>query len=175
MIFRWSGKIYKIPRWTRGPGPPRDRQIQDFWFWTDFQEIKKIPFQGDHSKFEFLECCLKKADDPPGGGLRPPPWGILAFSRNREIRISSDRLGKRFFWFVGNLFKNRNLVFSGPSGGLSGKIWIWRPQREDLDLAARGTIITTTNVSGGRSRRGKSFLYYSALPLAGTKKRRPKT
>ena len=25
---------------------------------------------------------------------------------------------------------------SGPPGGLSGKIWIWRPQREDLDLAA---------------------------------------
>ena len=25
---------------------------------------------------------------------------------------------------------------SGPLGGLSGKIWIWRPQREDLDLAA---------------------------------------
>ena len=26
----------------------------------------------------------------------------------------------------------------GPPGGLSGKIWIWRPQREALDLAARG-------------------------------------
>ena len=60
-------------------------------------------------------------------------------------------------------------------GGLSGKIWIWRPQREDLDLAARGIIITTTNVSGGTSRRGKSFVYYSALIIAGTKKRRPKT
>ena len=24
---------------------------------------------------------------------------------------------------------------SGPPGGLSGKIWIWRPQREDLDLS----------------------------------------
>ena len=47
-----------------------------------------------------------------------------------------------------------------------------------VNLATRGTITTTTtttNVSGGRSRRGKSFLYYSALPLAGTKKRRPKT
>ena len=42
-----------------------------------------------------------------------------------------------------------------------------------VNLATRGIIIT--NVSGGRSRRGKSFLYYSALPLAGTKKRRPKT
>ena len=45
-----------------------------------------------------------------------------------------------------------------------------------VNLATRGTIITTTtNVSGGRSRREKSFLYHSALPLAGTKKRRPKT
>ena len=42
-----------------------------------------------------------------------------------------------------------------------------------VNLATRRIIIT--NVSGGRSRRGKSFLYYSALPLAGTKKRRPKT
>ena len=44
-----------------------------------------------------------------------------------------------------------------------------------VNLATRAIIITTTNVSGGRSRRRKSFLYYSALPLAGTKKRRPKT
>ena len=43
-----------------------------------------------------------------------------------------------------------------------------------VNLATR-EIIITTNVSGDRSRRGKSFLYYSALPLAGTKKRRPKT
>ena len=47
-----------------------------------------------------------------GGGFAPPPWGILAFSRNREIRISSDRLGKGFFVFFGNVFKTRNLVFS---------------------------------------------------------------
>ena len=47
-----------------------------------------------------LECCLKNADDPPGGGASPPLWGILAFSRNREIRIASDGLGKGFFGFV---------------------------------------------------------------------------
>ena len=62
------------------------------------KKTKQIPFQGDHSKFEFLECCLKNADDPPGGGGFAPPWEILAFSRNREIRISSDRLGKGFFF-----------------------------------------------------------------------------
>ena len=44
-----------------------------------------------------------------------------------------------------------------------------------VNSATRGIITTTTNVSGGRSRRGKSFLYYSALTLAGTKKTRPKT
>ena len=84
-------KHMKIPRWTRGPGPPRDRQIQDFWFWTDFQEIKKIPFQGDHSKFEFLECCLKKADDPPGRGASPPLLGdpcILSQPRNSNFEWS---------------------------------------------------------------------------------------
>ena len=48
-------------------------KIQDFWFWTYFQKIQNIPFQGDHSKFEFLECCLKNADIP----RRPPPLGIL--------------------------------------------------------------------------------------------------
>ena len=79
---------------------PLQTQVQKawphFWFWTDFQKIEKISFQGDHSKFEFLECCLKNADDP-AGGIPPPPWGILAFSRNREIRISSDRIGNGFF------------------------------------------------------------------------------
>ena len=44
-----------------------------------------------------------------------------------------------------------------------------------VNLATREMITITTNVSGGRSRRGKSFLYYSALTNAGTKKRRPKT
>ena len=42
---------------------------------------------------------------PQGGGLRPPPWGILAFSRNREIRIASDGLGKGFFGFLLNISK----------------------------------------------------------------------
>ena len=28
--------------------------------------------QGDHSNFEFLECCLKNADDPQGGAFAPP-------------------------------------------------------------------------------------------------------
>ena len=87
-----------MDRWSGTPRGPKKYKISGL---TNFQKIKTIPFQGDHSKFEFLECCLKKADDPPGGGgLRPPPWGILAFSRNREIRSSSDRLGKGFFVFL---------------------------------------------------------------------------
>ena len=44
---------------------------------------------------------------PQGGGLRPPPWGILAFSRNREIRIASDGLGKVFFGFFWKYFQNQ--------------------------------------------------------------------
>ena len=78
----------------------RLRKIQDFRFWKDFP---KITFQGDHSKFEFLECCLKDADIPRAA---PPAWD-LAYSRNWEVRISSDRLGKSFFRLFGNQFKTR--------------------------------------------------------------------
>ena len=34
---------------------------------------------------------------------------------------------------------------SGPPGGLSRKIWIWRPQREDLDLAASSYVGNDNN------------------------------
>ena len=45
---------------------------------------KQIPFQGDHSKFEFLECCLKNADDPPGGGFAPPLGDPCILSQPRN-------------------------------------------------------------------------------------------
>ena len=54
-----------------------------------FLKNQKNPFQDDHSKFEFLECCLKYADDPPGGaGFAPPPLGdpcILSQPRNSNF------------------------------------------------------------------------------------------
>ena len=55
---------------------------------------------------------------PQGGGLRPPPpWGILAFSRNREIRISSDRLGKGFFLIFWKSVQNqKSCIFWSPGG-----------------------------------------------------------
>ena len=91
------------------------------------KKSQKIPFQGHHSKFEFLECCLKYADDPPGGGASPPPWGILAFSRNREIRILSDGLGKVFFLEFLEIFL-KLLVrgyrgFNGPEAGVVFPGW----------------------------------------------------
>ena len=64
-----------------------------------------MPFQGDHSKCEFLGC--ESMQDPHGGGA----LGISAFFKQfREIRIPSDRLGKGclgFCLFV--FFKTRNL------------------------------------------------------------------
>ena len=75
---------------------------QDFWFWTHFQKIKKIPVQGDHSKFEFLECCLKNAGDPPGGSLHS-----LA-TKKFEFRVIA--LERHFLCFLGNRFKTRNIV-----------------------------------------------------------------
>ena len=51
---------------------------------------------------------LKECRYPQGGGGP----GDLAYSRNREIRISSDRLGKDFFVFFRNVFKTRNLVLT---------------------------------------------------------------
>ena len=42
----------------------------------------------------------------PQGGPSPPPWGIVANPRNRDIRISSDRLGKGFFLIFGKSVQN---------------------------------------------------------------------
>ena len=42
--------------------------------------------QGEHSNLKFLECCLKNADDPPGGAS--PPLGdpcILSQPRNSNF------------------------------------------------------------------------------------------
>ena len=78
---------------------------------SSFEQISKknpkIPFESDHSKFEFLECCLKNADIP-----RATPPGDLAYSRNREIRISTDRLRKGFFWiFRKSVQKQQSSIF----------------------------------------------------------------
>ena len=43
--------------------------------------------QGDHSNFEFLECCLKKADDPQGGGASPPPGDPCILSQPRNSKF----------------------------------------------------------------------------------------
>ena len=95
----------------QGSRTPKGPTNTRFLVLNRFPTNQKISFQGDHSKFEFLECCLKKADDPPGGGLRPPPRGSLAFSRNREIRNSSDRL-VWIFWIFWKSVQNRGFGFS---------------------------------------------------------------
>ena len=63
-------------------------------------------------------------------GPRDPPW-----MQERQIlfrialtRALYDQMAPQLCPFY--------IPGSGPSGGLSGRIWIWRPQREDLDLAA---------------------------------------
>ena len=120
------GETDQLPQWT-GNSSRNRKKVEGILFvfpektWFLFlkksKNIQKIPFQGHHSKFEFLECCLKNGDDPQGGrGLRPPPWGILAFSRNREIKISSDGLGKCFLlifiWFSRFLIKTEKRFLS---------------------------------------------------------------
>ena len=71
------------------------------------KRFAKNPFPG-----RSLEIRTSRLRDPQEGA----PWGCLhSFSHTREIRISSDRLGKWIFGFFGNVFKTRNLwicVFS---------------------------------------------------------------
>ena len=100
--FRPTKQHFRIIRDNARKVEKTRKQIQDFWFWTDFQKIQKIPFQGDHSKFEFLECCLKNADIPRGA----PPWGscILSQPRNSNFEWSS---WKRIFWIFWKCFQNQ--------------------------------------------------------------------
>ena len=69
-----------------------------------FLKNQKSPFPRRSLEIRISRVLLKV--------FRWSPWGILAISRNRDIRISSDRLGKGLFWFFRNVFKARNLVFT---------------------------------------------------------------
>ena len=78
-------------------------------FGTDFQQIPKLPFQGDHSKFEFLECCLKNADIPRGGG----GLGILHTLATEKFEFRVIALERDFFEIFWNLVKTSNLWIFG--------------------------------------------------------------
>ena len=147
--------------------------MQAFGFWTHFWKIKKVPFQDDHSKSEFLECCLKYADDPPGwGGRSPPPRGdpcILSQPRNSNFEWSS---WKRTFLIFQKCVQNpKSCIYSHC---ITVTANYRNRAKTTLNYTRRGTI-TTTIRSGGRGRWGNPFSYYSAVAFAGTKKRRPKT
>ena len=74
-----------------------------------FSKKSKKSRQGDHSNFEFLECCLKNADDPPGGGAfgPPSPGGSLHTLATEKFEIRVIALSG-FFGFFGKRFETRN-------------------------------------------------------------------
>ena len=80
------------------------RKIQDFWF-EQISKTPKNPFPRRSLEVRISRVLLKNADIPRA----PLPPGDLAYSRNREIRIPSDRLESGFFIFFGNPFKTRSL------------------------------------------------------------------
>ena len=102
-------------RWTPATSPWMRSSKNKLYFGIPSPKVskifpknqKKIPFQGHHSKLEFLECCLKYADDPPGGGdFAPPPLGdpcILSQPRNSNFEWWPWK--GIFFWFFGNIFE----------------------------------------------------------------------
>ena len=56
---------------------------------------------------------------PQGGAFALPPWGILAYSRNREIRNSSDRL-VWIFWIFWKTVQNQKSDKPGQVGEPGG-------------------------------------------------------
>ena len=92
--------------WTVEPPVPPNPQVSRRFP----KDPKKIPFQGHHSKFEFLECCLKNADDPPGGGFAPPLGGSLHSLAAERFELRAMALERDVFDFFGNISKTRNHV-----------------------------------------------------------------
>ena len=145
-------------RWARGPGPlgPGARA-----------RAPPGPSSSPHKQnrrscssfvFEKWPPPGKSWKNDFGHSLKPRERKILfriAFNEN-SVRQNGTPVMPLLHFGHGWLFRSKTAIFC-------------------VNLATRGIIITITNVSGGRSRRGKSWLYYSALTLAGTKKRRPKT
>ena len=70
---------------------------------------------------------------PQGGGLRPPPGGSLHSLATEKFEFRVIALERDFFDFLEICSKPGILYFPDPRGASA---WIWRPQREDLDLAA---------------------------------------
>ena len=113
---------------------------------TRFEMLKKSKklFPRPTLEIQISRVLLKECRwSPRGGGFAPPPWGILAFSRNREIRISSDGLGKVFFcWFFWILLQKQKPRFFRKQYPLPLRSVPWKCGQY-VKMGARGTQTTT--------------------------------